>query len=182
MNEKSEKVHRFLVTDQAQLILVEPDSRRMGWAIVRFVGLLQDTQLTSDLGDSRALHIIVNNASSRSEANGAFYFSAKFLFDDHIRCMAAKQRLTKGRQTARQCKLDQICDLFGIARKSSTLRNNKNPFRIVKGCLPGSLRRQPQICSPCSSRSSSCSLNIVPDDPEHGAGPSTNEDWKVEDM
>ncbi|KAK6101902.1 hypothetical protein QQG55_6390 [Brugia pahangi] len=182
MNEKSEKVHRFLVTDQAQLILVEPDSRRMGWAIVRFVGLLQDTQLTSDLGDSRALHIIVNNASSRSEANGAFYFSAKFLFDDHIRCMAAKQRLTKGRQTARQCKLDQICDLFGVTRKSSTLRNNKNPFRIVKGCLPGSLRRQPQISSPRSSRSSSCSLNIIPDDPEHGAGPSTNEDWKVEDM
>lgn len=41
MNEKSEKVHRFLVTDQAQLILVEPDNKRMGWAVVRFVGLLQ---------------------------------------------------------------------------------------------------------------------------------------------
>lgn len=41
MNGKSEKVHRFLVTDQAQLILVEPDNKRMGWAIVRFVGLLQ---------------------------------------------------------------------------------------------------------------------------------------------
>lgn len=36
-----EKVQRFLVTDQLQLILVEPDNKRMGWAIVRFVGLLQ---------------------------------------------------------------------------------------------------------------------------------------------
>ncbi|EJD74676.1 hypothetical protein LOAG_18040 [Loa loa] len=181
-NEKSEKVHRFLVTDQAQLILVEPDNKRMGWAVVRFVGLLQDTQLTGDLGDGRALHIIVNDASNRSEINDTVYFNAKFLFDDHIRCMAAKQRLTKGRQMARQCKLDQICDLFGIARKASTWRNNKNPFRIVKGCPPGSLRRQPQVNSPCSSGSSSASLNIVPDDPEHGPGPSANKDWKVEDM
>ncbi|CAG9531694.1 unnamed protein product [Cercopithifilaria johnstoni] len=182
MNEKNEKVHRFLVTDQAQLILVEPDNKHMGWAVVRFVGLLQDTQLTSDLEDSRALHIIVNDVSNRSEANNAVYFNAKFLFDDHIRCMAAKQRLTKGRQMARQCKLDQICDLFGIARKASVWRSNKNPFRIVKGCPPGSLRRQSQINSPRSSRSSSSSLHIVPDDPKHGVGPSTNKDWKIEDM
>uniref|UniRef100_A0A915PI41 CLEC16A/TT9 C-terminal domain-containing protein n=1 Tax=Setaria digitata TaxID=48799 RepID=A0A915PI41_9BILA len=182
MNEKSEKIHRFLVTDQAQLILVEPDNKRMGWAVVRFVGLLQDTQLTSDLEDSRALHIIVNNVSNRSQQNRAVYFSAKFLFDDHIRCMAAKQRLTKGRQLARQCKLDQICDLLGIARKTSTWRSNKNPFRIVKGCPPGSLRRQPQVSSLNSSRSSSGSLNIVPDDPKHSASPSGNKDWKVEDV
>ncbi|VDK85525.1 unnamed protein product [Litomosoides sigmodontis] len=176
MNEKNEKVHRFLVTDQAQLILVEPDNKRMGWAVVRFVGLLQDTQLTGDLGDSRALDIIVTDASNRSEANSAVYFNAKFLFDDHIRCMAAKQRLTKGRQIARQCKLDQICDLFGIARSASIWRINKNPFRIVRGCPPGSLRRHPQVNSSRSSRSSSCSLNLIPDDPEHGTGPSTNND------
>ncbi|KAL4002838.1 hypothetical protein ACH3XW_5120 [Acanthocheilonema viteae] len=182
MNEKNEKVHRFLVTDQAQLILVEPDNKRMGWAVVRFVGLLQDTQLTGDLGDSRALHIIVNDVSNRSGANNTIYFNAKFLFDDHIRCMAAKQRLTKGRQMARQCKLDQICDLLGIAPKASMWKSNKNPFRIVKGCPPGSLRRQPQASSPHSSRSSSGSLHIVPDDPEHGASHLANKNWKVEDM
>lgn len=47
MDEKNEKVHRFLVTDQAQLILVEPDNKRMGWAVVRFVGLLQVNFMTS---------------------------------------------------------------------------------------------------------------------------------------
>ncbi|OZC11612.1 hypothetical protein X798_01473 [Onchocerca flexuosa] len=169
-NEKSEKFHQFLVTDQAQLILVEPDNKRMGWAVVRFVGLLQNTQLTSDLENSRALHIIVNDANNRSKANDTVYFNAKFLFDDHIRCMAAKQRLTK------------ICDLLGIARKASIWRSNKNPFRIVKGCPPGSLRRQPQLVSPRSSRSSNSSLNIVPDDPEHGTDSSVNKDWKVEGM
>lgn len=47
MNGKNEKVHRFLVTDQAQLILVEPDNKRMGWAVVRFVGLLQVSSMFS---------------------------------------------------------------------------------------------------------------------------------------
>lgn len=87
----------------------------------------------------------------------------------------------QGRQIARQCKLDQICDLLGIARQTSVWKSSKNPFRIVKGCPPGSLRRQPVVSSPRSSRSSSSSLNIVPDDPEHDAGPSASK-WKVEDM
>lgn len=38
---KSEKKSLFLVTDQFQLILVEPDNRKIGWAVVRFAGLLQ---------------------------------------------------------------------------------------------------------------------------------------------
>lgn len=32
---------RFLVIDPMQLILVEPDSKRLGWGVVRFVGFLQ---------------------------------------------------------------------------------------------------------------------------------------------
>lgn len=38
---KGERSSKFLVTDQFQLILVEPDSRKLGWAIVCFAGLLQ---------------------------------------------------------------------------------------------------------------------------------------------
>jgi protein CLEC16A len=100
---------RFLVTDQLQLILVEPDAKRLGWAVVRFEGLLQvpslsrvilfpspvqDTQLTGDPSDSRMLHVIVEDAACRSH-NGTPLLSARFQFDDHIRCMAAKQRLSK---------------------------------------------------------------------------------------
>ena len=32
---------RFLVIDKLQMILVEPDTRRLGWGVVRFVGYLQ---------------------------------------------------------------------------------------------------------------------------------------------
>jgi hypothetical protein len=37
----SRKERRFLVIDVLQLILVEPDSRRLGWGVVKFVGFLQ---------------------------------------------------------------------------------------------------------------------------------------------
>ena len=37
----NKKDRRFLVIDVLQLILVEPDSKRLGWGVVRFVGFLQ---------------------------------------------------------------------------------------------------------------------------------------------
>ena len=40
------KDRRFLVIDVLQLILVEPDSKRLGWGVVRFVGFLQVYLLT----------------------------------------------------------------------------------------------------------------------------------------
>ncbi|VDK51068.1 unnamed protein product [Anisakis simplex] len=171
---KGERHQRFLVADQLQLILVEPDTKRLGWANVRFVGLLQDTQLTGDPGESRALHVVVNDARTRSHLKNEPLLSAKFLFEDHIRCMAAKQRLTKGRQAARHMKLDLICDVLGLPKRSLTPGSNRNPFRIVKGCAPGSLRRQSQqlqiattsSSGPSSGKSSTTSLNIVPDDPK----------------
>ena len=35
------KARRFLVIDPVQLILVEPDSKRLGWGVATFVGFLQ---------------------------------------------------------------------------------------------------------------------------------------------
>lgn len=162
LNQK-EFLHRFLVADQLLLILVEPDKKRLGWGIVRFVGLLQDAQLTGDPSESRALHIVVNDVRSRSRPNNEPLLCAKFLFDDHIRCMAAKQRLTKGRQQARLAKLGLICDLLEIPRATNQ-HESRNPFRIVKGCAPGSVRKQQPGSSPFSSKSSLSSLG-VPEDP-----------------
>ena len=34
-------LRRFLVIDEAQFILVEPDTSRLGWGVVKFVALLQ---------------------------------------------------------------------------------------------------------------------------------------------
>ena len=35
------KTRRFLVIDPVQLILVEPDGRRLGWGVAKFVGFFQ---------------------------------------------------------------------------------------------------------------------------------------------
>lgn len=157
---KNERLPRFLVTDRLQLILVEPDTRKAGWAIVRFVGLLQDTQISGDPTDSRALHVVVEGQPTRQRKRQAL-LTARFVFDDHIRCMAAKQRLTKGRQTARGLKLQAICDLLGVPRIGNASPRS-NPFRIVKGCAPGSVRKQFGF-SPITPRASSSTS--VPDDP-----------------
>ncbi|XP_017958773.1 protein CLEC16A homolog isoform X3 [Drosophila navojoa] len=106
------KQRRFLVIDALQLILVEPDAKLLGWGVAKFVGFLQDVEVQGDKDDSRCLHITVHRGGVTH--NRSPLLSAKFLFDDHIRCMAAKQRLTKGRSKARQKKMYQIAQLIEI--------------------------------------------------------------------
>ncbi|KAM7360528.1 C-type lectin domain containing ema isoform 2-T3 [Cochliomyia hominivorax] len=104
------KQRRFLVIDSLQLILVEPDPKLLGWGVAKFVGFLQDVEVVGDKDDSRCLHITVHRGGATH--NRTPLISAKFLFDDHIRCMAAKQRLTKGRSKARQKKMYQIAQMI----------------------------------------------------------------------
>ena len=74
----------------------------------------------------RCLHVTVHSPGSSYAASGSWspahvpasktapLLSATFTFDDHIRCMAAKQRLTKGRIKARQRKMHQIARLLEL--------------------------------------------------------------------
>lgn len=119
------KFRRFLVIDVLQLILVEPDPRKLGWGIAKFVGFLQDVEVAGDKDDSRCLHITIH----RGTTNRTPILSAKFIFDDHIRCMAAKQRLTKGRTKARQKKMYQIAQLLEIPQL------NDSPTPIYQSML-----------------------------------------------
>ncbi|EFX79851.1 hypothetical protein DAPPUDRAFT_304370 [Daphnia pulex] len=121
VNREGTRLRRFLVIDPNQLILVEPDSRRLGWGVSKFVGFLQDVEVTGDKDDSRCLHVTVHNSptastflSSRSPAHRLPQLAARFVFDDHIRCMAAKQRLSKGRIKARQRKMHLIGKLLDV--------------------------------------------------------------------
>ncbi|KAH9495816.1 Protein CL16A [Bulinus truncatus] len=114
--ESRRQERRFLVIDPAQLILVEPDTKRLGWGVVKFVGYLQDVEVSGDKDDSRLLHIVVHRPQSSVHAKPIPILSAKFVFDDHIRCMAAKQRLIKGRQRARQQKMTTIERLLDISQ------------------------------------------------------------------
>ncbi|ESO85022.1 hypothetical protein LOTGIDRAFT_196246, partial [Lottia gigantea] len=111
---KDRQERRFLVIDPVQLILVEPDTKRLGWGVVRFVGFLQDIEVTGDKDDSRSLHIVVHKPSSTQHSRSLSLLAGRFIFDDHIRCMAAKQRLIKGRLRARQQKMATIERLLDI--------------------------------------------------------------------
>ncbi|XP_049817773.1 protein CLEC16A homolog isoform X2 [Aethina tumida] len=112
------KMRRFLVIDVLQLILVEPDSKRLGWGVAKLVGFLQDIEVTGDKDDSRCLHITIHRPISGATTNRIPLLNAKFVFDDNIRCMAAKQRLTKGRLKARQKKMQHIARLLDIPGQS----------------------------------------------------------------
>lgn len=83
------------------------------FAVAKLVGFLQDVEVTGDKDDSRCLHITIHRGGATT--NRTPILSARFIFDDHIRCMAAKQRLTKGRTRARQKKMNQIAQLLEIS-------------------------------------------------------------------
>ncbi|XP_049868689.1 protein CLEC16A homolog isoform X2 [Pectinophora gossypiella] len=109
--------HRFLAVDNIQIILVEPDKQRLGWGVAKLVGSLQDLEIQGDKDDPRCLHLTIHKP--RVGASGALprtvLLRAKFKFDDHIRSMAAKQRLTKGRTKSRQKKMQQIGRLLEVS-------------------------------------------------------------------
>ncbi|CAB3229851.1 unnamed protein product [Arctia plantaginis] len=109
--------HRFLAVDSIEIILVEPDKQRLGWGVAKLVGSLQDLEIQGDKEDPRCLHLTIHKP--RVGASGALprtvLLRAKFKFDDHIRSMAAKQRLTKGRTKSRQKKMQQIGRLLEVS-------------------------------------------------------------------
>lgn len=157
------KERRFLVIDILQLILVEPDSKRLGWGVVRFVGFLQDVEVTGDKEDSRCLHVTIHKPTMNfTHGRPLPLLSARFVFDDHIRCMAAKQRLTKGRLKARQRKMQMIARLLdlpahlidslypqSVPHSAVSLRTS-HPGQAVPGTclsLPGRSRQIPTLTS-----------------------------------
>jgi len=57
--------------------------------------IFQDMEVLGDQHDSRCLHITVKSSPTcqrGSRSTKSPLLVAKFVFDDHIRCMAAKQR------------------------------------------------------------------------------------------
>ncbi|XP_071976816.1 protein CLEC16A isoform X3 [Engystomops pustulosus] len=109
-----DQVQRFLAVDIYQMSLVEPDSKRLGWGVVKFAGLLQDMQVTGVEDDSRALNITIHKPASTPHSKPFPILQATFIFSDHIRCIIAKQRLAKGRIQARRMKMQRISALLDL--------------------------------------------------------------------
>ncbi|XP_061604098.1 protein CLEC16A isoform X2 [Phyllopteryx taeniolatus] len=114
------QAQRFLSVDVYQMSLVEPETKRLGWGIVKFAGLLQDMQVSGVEDDSRALNIVIHKPSSNPHAKPLPILQANFIFADHIRCIIAKQRLAKGRIQARRMKMQRIAALLDLPVQPST--------------------------------------------------------------
>ncbi|KAJ4932680.1 hypothetical protein JOQ06_011095 [Pogonophryne albipinna] len=108
------QAQRFLAVDVYQMSLVEPETKRLGWGVVKFAGLLQDMQVSGVEDNSRALNIIIHKPSANPHAKPLPLLQANFIFADHIRCIIAKQRLAKGRIQARRMKMQRIAALLDL--------------------------------------------------------------------
>ncbi|XP_063759434.1 protein CLEC16A isoform X2 [Eleginops maclovinus] len=108
------QAQRFLAVDVYQMSLVEPETKRLGWGVVKFAGLLQDMQVSGVEDDSRALNIVIHKPSANPHAKPLPILQANFIFADHIRCIIAKQRLAKGRIQARRMKMQRIAVLLDL--------------------------------------------------------------------
>uniref|UniRef100_A0A0V0G892 Uncharacterized protein n=1 Tax=Triatoma dimidiata TaxID=72491 RepID=A0A0V0G892_TRIDM len=105
--------HRFLVVESNQIILVVPVPGQLGFGRPKLAAMLHDLDVSGDKQDSRSLYI-----SAKYTTVGPM-ISTKFIFDDSIRCMAAQQRLSKGRMKAREEKMRQMEKLLDIPATDS---------------------------------------------------------------
>lgn len=109
--------------------------------MAKFSGFLQDLEVSGDKEDSRCLHVTVHKPSCGARGSPLPLLSATFTFDDHIRCMAAKQRLTKGRTKARQRKMHLIAKLLELPTAVSTAC--PSPPQHTLASLRAGARRHP---------------------------------------
>nr|XP_020502617.1 protein CLEC16A-like isoform X4 [Labrus bergylta] len=162
------QAQRFLAVDVYQMSLVEPETKRLGWGVVKFAGLLQDMQVSGVEDDSRALNIVIHKPSSNPHAKPLPILQANFIFADHIRCIIAKQRLAKGRIQARRMKMQRIAALLDLPVQPSA--SEVLGFGQTANASPSGLpfrfyeqsRRAPN--DPMANRSVFASVDKVPDD------------------
>uniref|UniRef100_A0A4W4H993 C-type lectin domain containing 16A n=1 Tax=Electrophorus electricus TaxID=8005 RepID=A0A4W4H993_ELEEL len=158
------QAQRFLAVDIYQMSLVEPDTKRLGWGVVKFAGLLQDMQVSGVEDDSRALNITIHKPTSNPHAKPLPILQASFIFADHIRCIIAKQRLAKGRIQARRMKMQRIAALLDLPVQPSSevvgfgqtsASASQLPFRFYdqarRGPAFASVDKVPGVCQALTS-------------------------------
>lgn len=87
-----------------------------------FMFFLKDVEATPDKDDSRSLHIVIQQPFTRRSKSGFNplpVLTAKFIFDDYIRCMSARQRLQKRCDALRHRKMTNIATLLELPALAS---------------------------------------------------------------
>ncbi|XP_066497872.1 protein CLEC16A isoform X2 [Hoplias malabaricus] len=180
------QAQRFLAVDVYQMSLVEPETKRLGWGVVKFAGLLQDMQVSGVEDDSRALNITIHKPASNPHAKPLPILQASFIFADHIRCIIAKQRLAKGRIQARRMKMQRIAalldlpvqpssEVLGFSQPSSS--SSQLPFRFYdqtrRGPAFSSVDKVPGFAVAHVSQHSSSSLSSLNQSSHTNSGKTT---------
>ena len=82
----------------------------------------KDVEATPDKDDSRSLYIVIQQPFTRRSKSGFNplpILTAKFIFDDYIRCMSARQRLQKRRDALRHRKMTTMAILLELPAMAS---------------------------------------------------------------
>lgn len=122
-------------------------------------------EATPDKDDSRSLHIVIQQPFTRRSKSGFNplpVLTAKFVFDDYIRCMSARQRLQKRCDALRRRKMSNIGTLLELPALASpsnyytlTSLDASNTVWSPSSRGYSSSRHQNGDSSPVSSSSSS---------------------------
>lgn len=120
-----------MVVTETEFLLVNPDKVKLGWGMVHFISFLQvrlnpsplhthmapaplvstqDVDVTPDPADTCSLYIVCSRDSTLKRPA----LSAKFQFDDHIRCISARQLLLRYKDNLRLAKMTRITKMLHL--------------------------------------------------------------------
>lgn len=134
MQKDQSKQRRFMVINTWQLIIIEPDSQRLGWGVAKYAVQLQQIDVNADKDDSRSLLIQVHSTHSRLNgySSNKVPMTLKCVFDDHIRSVAAKNRLLKGKKAVKQRKMAEIARLIELPLEFVAPNNSSSSAGTTK--------------------------------------------------
>lgn len=119
-NKQLMQVRRFMMVDRWRLVLMESSATELGWGIVRFIANLNEVVVCPESHNTRALQVVIrerNRPVGNVKPGHTVLFSGRFVFDDHIRCVAALQYLERGKANMRAEKISTLQELMGIRKE-----------------------------------------------------------------
>jgi len=127
-------LHRFLIFDDLRLILVEPEVSRLGFGIVRLVTPMEHVTVRSissrtrfspktvltillfpflqaqqDKKDAVNLDLVTKVVDTRGKL---VKWSAKLVFADHVRCMAASKHIETSQTNVKNAKMKKLREVL----------------------------------------------------------------------
>ena len=111
----------YLVVTDYQVLLVEPDKDKMGYAVVSKAAPLPNIDPAA--ADPSSLTIIYHSDRLKK---GATVWTLQLAFDNNVQCMAAKHALERGRSQLKTRKMQAMAHMIGIDYAPEELNSRKS--------------------------------------------------------